>query len=449
MGAFVLAGTNSGVGKTSISMALMAAFEDVSPFKVGPDYIDPGFHRFITGNPSYNLDLFFMEEEGVRYSFQKHHKKMSIVEGVMGLYDGIDNSLDNYSTAHLARVLDLPVILVLDASGKSTSIAAQVLGYQKLDERVKISGVIINKVASEKSYQILKEAIEKYSSLPCLGYFPKKEDLMIESRHLGLLQANEVENLKEKMEILVAYAKQYLDLEKIQEIAKDGERSLQKKYEEPKAFTGKQGKYQGKKIALAKDEVFSFYYEDNLEYFSHLGFELVHFSPLHDEQAPDCDFYYFGGGYPENFVERLAGNQSMLESLRKKIEEGKVFLGECGGFMYLAESLESLEGKSYELLGAIPAKTYMTKRLDISRFGYIRLENKEGKELGRAHEFHYSKLKDGNEEFKKYKAVKKDGRTWPCIFQRKGVYGGYPHLHFFSAYPLLEEILKTLDEEEI
>src|SRR3712207_233575 len=184
----------------SISMALMSAFDNVSPFKVGPDYIDPGFHEFITGNPSYNLDMFMMGEEGVRYSFYKHHKNISIIEGVMGLYDGMDNSLDNYSSAHLARFLGVPVILVVDSIGKSTSIAAQILGYKMLDSRVNIAGVIINKVSSVKTYAIFKEAIEKYTGIKCLGFIEKNDTLSISSRHLGLLQAREIDNLREKLD---------------------------------------------------------------------------------------------------------------------------------------------------------------------------------------------------------------------------------------------------------
>ena len=179
MKAFMLAGVSSGIGKTTISMALMSAFNNVSPFKVGPDYIDPGFHEFITGNKSYNLDIFMMGEQGVKYSFYNHHKNISIVEGVMGLYDGMDNSLDNNSSAHIARFLGIPVILVLDGVGKSTSIAAQVLGYKMLDPRVNIAGVIINKVSSAKTYAIFKEAIEKYTSVKCLGFVEKNDKLNI------------------------------------------------------------------------------------------------------------------------------------------------------------------------------------------------------------------------------------------------------------------------------
>ena len=221
MKAFMLAGVSSGIGKTTISMALMSAFNNVSPFKVGPDYIDPGFHEFITGNKSYNLDIFMMGEQGVKYSFYKHHKNISIVEGVMGLYDGIDNSLDNNSSAHIARFLGIPVILVLDGIGKSTSIAAQVLGYKMLDPRVNIAGVIINKVSSAKTYAILKEAIENYTGVKCLGFIEKNDKLNISSRHLGLLQANEVEDLREKLSILRNLVLENIDLKEIEKALKN------------------------------------------------------------------------------------------------------------------------------------------------------------------------------------------------------------------------------------
>ena len=223
MKAFMLAGISSGIGKTTVSMGLMSLFENVSPFKTGPDYIDPGFHQFVTGNKSYNLDLFMMGEEGVKYSFYKHQKDISIVEGVMGLYDGIDNSLDNNSSAHLSRVLEIPVILVVDGVGKSTSIAAQILGYQLLDKRVNIAGVIINKVSSKKTYDIFKEAIEMYTDIKCLGYVPKDESLHIGSRHLGLLQAEEIGDLKVKISSLAEVLKETIDVDGILEIAAKAE----------------------------------------------------------------------------------------------------------------------------------------------------------------------------------------------------------------------------------
>ena len=198
MKGFLIAGTKSGIGKTTVSMGLMSCFSDVSPFKIGPDYIDGKFHEYVTGNKSYNLDFFLMGEDGVRESFLKHHKNFSIDEGVMGLYDGLDNSLDNGSSAHISRILNLPVILIVDGTGRSTSIAAEITGYQNFDRRVNIIGVIINRVSSEKTYEILKDAVEKYCKIKCFGYIPKIENISLSSRHLGLVEAYEVYDLKEK-----------------------------------------------------------------------------------------------------------------------------------------------------------------------------------------------------------------------------------------------------------
>ena len=305
MKAFMLAGVSSGIGKTTISMALMSAFANVSPFKVGPDYIDPGFHEFITNNKSYNLDLYMMGEQGVRYSFYKHHKDISIVEGVMGLYDGIDNSLDNNSSAHVARFLGIPVILVVDGVGKSTSIAAQILGYKMLDPRVNIAGVIINKVSSEKTYAIFKEAIEKYTSVKCLGFIEKNEALNISSRHLGLLQADEVEDLRDKLFILKNLVLKNIDLEALEKIATEETRTInidKDEIEYPLYLSSLKDKHKGKVIAIARDRAFSFYYNDNIEFLEYMGFRITYFSPIKDKKVPDCDVISFGGGYPETWA---------------------------------------------------------------------------------------------------------------------------------------------------
>lgn len=336
MKAFMLAGISSGIGKTTVSMGLMSLFENVSPFKTGPDYIDPGFHQFVTGNKSYNLDLFMMGEEGVKYSFYKHQKDISIVEGVMGLYDGIDNSLDNNSSAHLSRVLGIPVILVVDGVGKSTSIAAQVLGYQLLDKRVNIAGVIINKVSSKKTYDIFKEAIEIYTDVKCLGYVPKDETLHIGSRHLGLLQAEEIGDLKSKISSLAEVLKETIDVDALLEIASKVE------IEPVENLFGKEkDRYKGLKIGIAKDRGFSFYYNDNIELLEYLGAEIEYFSPVADKKIPEnADVIYFGGGYPENFAKELSENRSMIESIREFYHNnGKIF-GECGGFMFLSKEIE-------------------------------------------------------------------------------------------------------------
>lgn len=436
MKAFMIAGTNSGIGKTTVSMGLMSLFENVSPFKVGPDYIDPGFHQFVTGNKSYNLDLFMMGEEGVRYSFYNHQKDISIIEGVMGLYDGMDNTLDNNSSAHLSRVLDIPVILVVDGVGKATSIAAQVLGYQLLDRRVDIAGIIINKVSSEKTYAIFKEAIEKYTDARCLGYVTKDDSLHIGSRHLGLLQAEEIGDLKSKIERLKESLKKTLDIEAILEIA-----SRVEEREIINPFTDKKDIYKGVKMGIAKDRAFSFYYNDNIELFNYLGIETEFFSPIEDKKIPDnVDVLYFGGGYPESFAKELSKNIEMLDSIRKFANNGGKIFAECGGFMFLSKEIEMLDGTIYPMCNLVKCTTKMGNRLDIARFGYINIL-KDGKIVGRGHEFHYSKIKDVLEEERRYIAEKPNGKNWKCIFENKNIKAGYPHIHFFKGFEILKNIL--------
>ncbi|WP_300343019.1 cobyrinate a,c-diamide synthase [Fusobacterium sp.] len=434
MKGFMIAGVSSGIGKTTVSMGLMSLFENVSPFKVGPDYIDPGFHQFVTGNKSYNLDLFMMGEKGVKYSFYKHHKNISIVEGVMGLYDGVDHSLDNNSSAHISRVLGLPVILVVDGGGKSTSIAAQVLGYKMLDSRVNIAGVILNKV-SEAMFKYYKEAIEKYTGINCIGYLPKDETLSVSSRHLGLLQAEEIDDLKDKSQKLKKVLEKTIDVEKLLEIAEIGEpEDIINPFEEMK------DRYSGLKIGIARDRAFSFYYNDNLELLEHLGVELIPFSPITDKEIPDVDILYFGGGYPENYAQELSENKSMIESIRTFYRrEGKIY-GECGGFMYLTSGIKLLDEKYIPMCDIIKCSIEMKDRLDISRFGYINVYEDE-KELGKGHEFHYSKIFKIEHESREYRAVKPNGKEWACIFKEKKCKAGYPHIHFFNSLDYLKEIL--------
>lgn len=435
MKGFMIAGVSSGIGKTTASMGLMSLFENVSPFKVGPDYIDTTFHQFVTGNKSYNLDLFMMGEEGVKYSFYKHHKGISIVEGVMGLYDGIDHSLDNNSSAHLARVLDLPVILIVSGGGKSTSIAAEVLGYKMLDSRVKIASVIINRT-TEAMYKHYKEAIEKYTGVECIGYLPKDESLSVSSRHLGLLQAEEIDGLREKSKHLKEILQKTIDVERLLEIAELGEKDgIKNPFEELK------DKYKGLKVGIAKDKAFSFYYNDNLELMEDLGMELIPFSPMSDKEIPEVDLLYFGGGYPENYAKELSSNIEMIESIREYHQKGGKIYGECGGFMYLTSRIKLLDGKYFPMCDIIKCSVEMRDRLDISRFGYISLYDKE-KTLGRGHEFHYSKISDIKDDSREYRAIKPNGKEWACVFKEKNCRVGYPHIHFFKSLDYLYEIIK-------
>lgn len=442
---FLIAGTNSGIGKTTVSMGLMKAVSrkyKVSPFKIGPDYIDGKFHEYATGNKSYNLDFFMMGEDGIKESFAEHEKDFSIAEGVMGLYDGIDNGLDNGSSAHVSRILGLPVVLVVDGVGKSTSIGAQIMGYQNFDKRVNIIGVIINRVSSEKTYKILKEAIEKYCSVKCFGYIPNIDDVSIKDRHLGLVQADEIENLNKKIEKLEAEIRKTVDIDLICETAEIKRDKIKKEEIFEKIFDYKKlkEKYSGLKMGIAKDEAFSFYYNDNIEFFEKIGVELEYFSPVKDREIPkNADILYFGGGYPENFCEELSRNISMKNSVKDFYDKNGVIYGECGGFIYLSKKLITLEGKIYDFAGLTDCTVEMTPKLNISRFGYINIEYKNFH--GKGHEFHYSKIKDEGTFEKAFKITKPDGRNWECGYVSKNLLCGYPHIHFWGSREIIFDLL--------
>ena len=443
MKGFLIAGTKSGIGKTTVSMGLMSCFSDVSPFKIGPDYIDGKFHEYVTENKSYNLDFFLMGEDGVRESFLKHHKNFSIAEGVMGLYDGIDNSLDNGSSAHISRILNLPVILIVDGTGRSTSVAAEIMGYQNFDKRVNIIGVIINKISSEKTYEILKEAVEKYCKIKCFGYIPKLENISLSSRHLGLVEAYEVQDLKEKIEVLKKEFQKTIDIKAIYETVE-----INPHYKLKNIFSDFKDKYKSIKIGIAKDNAFSFYYNDNIEFLENLGAEIKYFSPLKDEKIPDdVDMLYFGGGYPENYAAELENNISMINSIRDFYNKNGVIYGECGGFIYLSKKLIILDGKEYNFVNLTENIIEMKNRLDIGRFGYINIRYRENL-CGKGHEFHYSKIKEEGKEKKEFKIEKPNGRKWECGYSSKNLLCGYPHIHFFKSSDIIFDLLNRAEKSK-
>ena len=443
MKGFLIAGTKSGIGKTTVSMGLMSCFSDVSPFKIGPDYIDGKFHEYVTGNKSYNLDFFLMGEDGVRESFLKHHKNFSIAEGVMGLYDGIDNSLDNGSSAHISRILNLPVILIVDGTGRSTSVAAEIMGYQNFDKRVNIIGVIINKISSEKTYEILKEAVEKYCKIKCFGYIPKLENISLSSRHLGLVEAYEVQDLKEKIEVLKKEFQKTIDIKAIYETVE-----INPHYKLKNIFSDFKDKYKSIKIGIAKDNAFSFYYNDNIEFLENLGAEIKYFSPLKDEKIPDdVDMLYFGGGYPENYASELENNISMINSIKDFYNKNGVIYGECGGFIYLSKKLIILDGKEYNFVNLTENIIEMKNRLDIGRFGYINIRYRENL-CGKGHEFHYSRIKEEGKEKKEFKIEKPNGRKWECGYSSKNLLCGYPHIHFFKSSDIIFDLLNRAEKSK-
>lgn len=461
----LISGAMSGSGKTTVSSILMSALENVAPFKVGPDYIDPSYHELFTGNKSYNLDAFMFDEKTLKYIFEVNSKgkDISVIEGVMGLYDGLGHEKDNFSTAHIARILNVPVILVLNAKGISTSIAAEVLGFKMFDENVNIKGVILNNVSSEKLYINLKEAIEKFTGVECVGYIPRNEKLSVESRHLGLKQAFELnasEELKEKKELFKKIGKECLNLERILEISTEFETNIE--MENFERIQDLKNKYRGKKVAIAKDGAFSFYYNSNLDLMKFCGLEIIEFSPVFDKEVPqNIDLMYFGGGYPELYAKELSENKTMIESIRKAHKNGVKIYGECGGFIYLTKSLKLLNGEKYNFVNLFDIEISMKNRLNIGRFGYINIEcscNEEklkesndcnetqnkNKIQTKGHEFHYSEITENNENNYFYNIYKKDGRKWNCGYKKNSALAGYPHISFYSNIDFMRYIIEKL-----
>ncbi len=441
MKSIIIAGTHSGVGKTTISIALMRAYtqngKKIAPFKVGPDFIDPKFHMIATHQKSYNLDSWLLEAKTIAKLFHKHSigKDMSLIEGVMGLFDGC--GIDTIgSTAHIAKLLNIPVILVVDVKGLYTSINALILGYKLYDKEVNIKGVILNNVSGENHYLLLKDIIEKELDIECVGYFPKNKEIAFDSRHLGLIPIEEIINIEEKIENLGNIASEKINLKKIEEIANISDLKQDETYGLSIERIGN-----GLKIAIARDKAFSFYYEDNLELMKESGIELIEFSPLHDKELPrGINGIYIGGGFPEMFSKELSENKSLLKDIYEKANDNLPIYGECGGLMYLTKGIINNENKFYQMVNFFNCKSEMTKNLQ--RFGYVEIEY-ENIQI-KAHEFHHSRLIDIIEEDFTYKyRVKKINKNihWNCGLAKKNVLAGYPHIHFYSNLEFFREII--------
>lgn len=435
----VISSNSSGGGKTTITLGIMKALMkkgfDVQGYKVGPDYIDPAFHSYITGKASRNLDLFLMGEEGVKASFSRGKGDLGVVEGVMGLYDGkgIDSQ---YSTAHVARVLNLPILLVISPKAQCATLCAEINGLINF-ENANIVGVIFNNI-SENYYKLLKAAVEKNCNVKVFGYVPKNEKLSLKSRHLGLVQSSEVDDLNEKIDLCSELILQNVNIEELLACFKETENYNDKYHLENREI----------KIAVAYDKAFSFYYKENLELLQEVG-EVTYFSPLKDEKMPEnTDFLYIGGGYPEVFIKELSENKSMLKSIKDNLEKGLKCYAECGGLMYLTESIHDIEDKeSFETVGFFKGTTRMTKNLQ--NFGYARLKvdkNNNVLPVGtqiNCHEFHKSYV--NLEDDKIYILTKEmyDGstKTWNCGYVKNNTLGAYGHVHFFGNIEMLRHLL--------
>lgn len=419
----LIAGTGSGCGKTTAVCAILQALKnrgcDVASFKCGPDYIDPMFHSEIIGTQSANIDLFFAPEDRARALFARHAAGLNVIEGVMGYYDGLSMDSPRASAWDVARALQTPAVLVVNVRGMALSAAAVVRGYQALRSPSFIAGVILNR-ATPMSYPGLKAAIERECGVKVYGYLPACPECALESRHLGLVTAQEVEDLQGKMQILAERAEACLDLDGLIALMRG-----QPPLEAPALSVEKIG---GVRIAVARDKAFCFYYRDNLELLQELGAELVEFSPLTDAALPDCDGLILGGGYPELCARELSENASMRESVRGAVLGGLPTIAECGGFMYLTERIGE-----FPMVGAIPATCRDTKKL--SRFGYATVSAEKDSLLFQAgdsirgHEFHYW---DADAPGDGLTARKESGRTWRCAWTGESLYAGYPHLYLHS-----------------
>ena len=468
---FLLSAVSSNSGKTAAACGLMSAFKQkgkrVCACKCGPDYIDPMFHREVFGVDSKNLDLFFSEKEILQAGYLRHTKDadITITEGVMGFYDGMSLDSVKGSSYDVAKALGLPVILVINARGAAMTLAATVKGIAEFRPDSNIRGILLNRV-SAMLYPRLKAMLETelerigHGEIKIVGYMPEDEVFHLESRHLGLVTPQEMEDLQEKVRQAGEILAKTVDLELLEKIA--GEAAVWKVEvsEESQKIGSLKSQNDPVRIAVARDEAFCFYYKDNLELLESLGCELIEFSPLRDEKLPDnISGLILGGGYPELYGKQLSENQSMLVSIRKALTQEKIpCLAECGGFMYLHEEMEDADGNIWKLVGRIKGRTFPTGRL--VRFGYVDLQRnldadqifefKEQMGLAnswifpgeniRAHEFHYWDSTDSGSDCL---AVKPDGkRSWECMHLEENLVAGYPHLYYPSCKNFAERFVE-------
>ena len=432
--AIVIAGVRSGVGKTTIAAGIMAALTrrgyHVQPFKAGPDYIDPSYHEIACGRPSRNLDTWLLPHPVVLELFQRAAARgqISVIEGVMGLFDGHGSLTEEGSTAQLAKLLGAPVVLVADASKVARSVAAEVLGYQQFDPDLNIVGVILNGVGGPRHLEFCQPQIEATTGLPVLGYLPRRDEFIQPERHLGLIPTVEGTVAHQWYDSLVDQMEDTFDLDRLVELAGGCHAPMVS----PRVFP-RQAQPKRARIAIARDRAFSFYYQDSLDLLEAWGAELAPFSPLDDRGLPaGAGGIYIGGGFPEMFASQLAGNSAMHGAIREAVERGVPVYGECGGLMYLGRSMSDLEGVSYPMVGVVPAVSAMSdRRLTL---GYREIESRTDSPLMekgqrvRAHEFHWSVLEEPPDPRDAvYTVVDQDNRAEG--FRAGSVWASYLHVH--------------------
>lgn len=387
----IIAGERSGVGKTTVTLALLAYLcknhHQVQSYKVGPDYIDPMFHRYITGNASRNLDPVLTSETYVKECYHHHREKadIALIEGVMGLFDGIGNETTPFaSTAHIAKLLDIPVILVVDCSRLSGSVAAIVHGYSTLDPSINIAGVVLNRVGSDRHLDLLKNALLPLQ-IKILGVLRREDNISIPDRHLGLVPTNELPELDTIISRLAHLGATCFDWQTLLPLLRQRKTSQQEREKQKNTI----------RIAVALDSAFNFYYQDNLDLLQKFGAELVFWSPIKDDLPKNIQGMYFGGGFPEVFCQQLSNNTGAISSVKTAINKGIPTIAECGGLMYLCEQIIDFEGKAWSMVGALPTQAVMDKRLTLGYRRAVTLQKNfllDKNTVIYGHEFHRSHL---------------------------------------------------------
>jgi cobyrinic acid a,c-diamide synthase len=446
----VIGGTHSGVGKTSIAIGIMGALarkgRRVQGFKIGPDFLDTSFHTAVTGRPSRNLDSWMIPRARIPSLFASGcaDADIAVVEGVMGMFDGIDGKSEVASTSEVAKMLKAPVLLVIDAYGLAGSAAALVLGYKNLDPRLRLSGVILNRVAGDTHAKMCSEAIARHSNVPVLGAIPVKQDIKLPERHLGLVPASEMKDAK-VLDAIIDHVETHVDLERVEKIAQ----SASQIQSPERRITRPRNESDRATIAIARDQAFNFYYQENLDRLAAAGARIQFFSPLNDRVVPEgASGLYIGGGYPEVHAKALSENGPMLDSISKLAVDGMPVYGECGGLMYLTRSIQDVEGVEHKTVGLLDAKTVMVRRLTLS---YTLAESMKPNILTlkgsilRGHEFHFSAVRDvpSDAEFA-YKLERGigvgDGRDgWTCY----NTLASYMHTNFASDGRMAERFVES------
>lgn len=446
---FLISATHSGAGKTTATAVVLQALRrrglSVQAFKVGPDFIDTAHHTAICGRPSINLDLWMMEEEGVCCSYRRWASEadVSVIEAMGGLYDGVNGSGDG-SAAHVAKLLGVPVVVVLDVWGTTRTAAALLKGLIDFDPEVEIAGCIFNRVGSDRHARMIERALPADLQRKVIGYVARRRELEVAERHLGLMTVQEVESTAAVRERALSEVAESLDVDLLLET---GRRARRLDSEVSDAVpTSVQALQERPRLAIARDNGFHFYYEENLRLLCEVGFELVDASPILDDRLPDgVDALYMGGGYPESFAAELAANASFAADLHKRVAEGMPVYGECGGYIYLGRSLTGFDGEPHRMSGLFPIDFAMTE--DHLAIAYVALCSRVESPLGprgtklRGHEFHQSRIVHSDLVPNLHDVTTSDGRTYREGHVLGSVVGSYSHLHLASNPDIAANLL--------